>query len=335
MGSWKRRFFEERLSMEDAIYLSRLLNTALPIGECLDLIETGRNTKIVHEIKERLNRGERIEDAIKGRLPKRIESYVQALLGSLPLSKALSLALEFQEGTEKERNGLIRTLAYPCILLFLTLTALYLFDLYGIDSIFVLIRSFEGDLSFYDDLRVFFRILVETVYIASSIIAILILIGIQPKNIVLLYILVSKHCPNSLLNICSCTEFMSLFLICIENGFHTRESLELLKSMKMRPIVSFLAFHLDEKLMEGATLKEAVKQDYYDSSLTRFIKIANYTGDFANVIRSYVELSSQRVSRRLKRYTLTLQLFTYVLIGMIIIFIYRILFMPMQAISIF
>jgi len=321
--------------MEDVIYLSRLLNTALPIGECLDLIETKGNTKTVHDLKEKLDAGERIEDAVKGRLPKQIEGYTQALLASLPLSKALSLALEFQERTEKERNGLIRGLAYPCLLLFFTLTGLYLFDLYGIDSIFVLIRSFEGDLSFYDDLRLFFRILVETVYLSSAVIAIAALIGSRPKNIVLLYILVSKHCPNSLLNICSCTEFMSLFLICTENGFHTRESLQLLKSMKMRPVVSFLAFHLDEKLMEGATLKEAVRQDYYDSSLTRFIKIANDTGDFTNVIHSYVELSSQRVGRRLKRYTLTLQLFTYVLIGMIIIFIYRILFMPMQAISIF
>ena len=335
MAFWKKIFSEERFSMEDMLYLSRLLKTSLPLNECLSLIETGKNGKVIRRMKERMKAGDLIEESVKDYLPKRLETYVLALLNSLPFSSALSLSLQFLEDREKERGELIKALAYPCLLLFLTISALYLFDLYGIDSIFTLIRSFEGDISFYDDLRLLFRIAVRMIYFAVIILSVLLLIGSRPKNLVMLYIFLSRHFPNSLLNICYSAEFMSLFLICISNGFHTRESLNLLKNMKMKPIISFLAFHLDEKLMEGEMLKEAVKQDYYDSALTRFIKIANYTGDFESIIRSYVQLSSQRVSARLKRYTLTLQLFTYILIGMIIIFIYRILFMPMQAISVF
>ena len=335
MAFWKKIFFEERFSLEDILYLSRLLNTSLPLNECLALIETKRNEALIRKMKQRLSAGDPIEEAVKDHLPRRLESYVLALLRSLPLSNALSLSLAFLEDREKEREGLLRAIAYPCLLLFLTVTALYLFDLYGIDSIFSLIRSFEGNTEFYDDLRLIFRIAVRLLYLLAVIAATAALIGSRPKNIVLLYIFLSRHFPNSLLNISCSAEFMSLFLICIDSGFHTKESLDLLKNMKMRPIISFLAFHLDEKLLEGEMLKDAVRQNYYDSALIRFIKIANYTGDFADVIRSYVQLSSQRVSARLKKYTLTLQLFTYVLIGVIIIFIYRILFMPMQAIAIF
>ncbi|MBQ2582699.1 MAG: type II secretion system F family protein [Erysipelotrichaceae bacterium] len=335
MAFWKKIFFEERFSMEDMIYLSRLLDTSLPLNECLMLIETRRNKALILKTKERLNAGESIEEIVKSYLPKRMESYVLALLNSLPFSKALSLSLDFLEDRDKQGGELLRAIAYPCLLLFLTVTALYLFDLYGIDSIFALFRSLESDMSFYDDLRLIFRIAVRVLYCSVALIAVAVLIGSRPKNLVMLYIFLSRHFPNSLLNISCSAEFMSFLLICIRNGFHTKESLDLLKNMKKRPIISFLAFHLDEKLMEGETLKEAVRQNYYDSALIRFIKIANYTGDFGDVIGSYVQLSTKRVSARLKKYTLTLQLFTYALIGMIIIFIYRILFMPMQAIAIF
>ena len=87
--------------------------------------------------------------------------------------------------------------------------------------------------------------------------------------------------------------------------------------------------------MEGESLKEATRKNYYDSSLSRFIKIANYTNEFSEVIGSYVELSRERIRRRIKRYTSALQMMTYIFIGLIIIFIYQILFMPMQAISMY
>ena len=97
--------------------------------------------------------------------------------------------------------------------------------------------------------------------------------------------------------------------------------------------LTFLAFHLDESLMEGEMLKEATKKKYYDSSLSRFIKIANYTNEFNEVVSSYTRMAKEKITRRLKRYTLTIQLATYFFIGAVIVFIYQILFMPMQAIS--
>ena len=92
---------------------------------------------------------------------------------------------------------------------------------------------------------------------------------------------------------------------------------------------------MDESLLEGETLKEAAAKKYYDSSLSRFIKIANYSNDFSLIISSYVKLAKEKIRRRMKRYTFTIQLFTYIFIGAIIIFIYQILFMPMQAISLY
>ena len=92
---------------------------------------------------------------------------------------------------------------------------------------------------------------------------------------------------------------------------------------------------MDEGLMEGESMKEAAGKYYYDSSLSRFIKIANYTNDFSKIIESYIFMAREKIVRRMKNYTLSIQLITYAFIGCVIIFIYQILFMPMKAISIF
>lgn len=323
------------LNVEDVSYLSKLLNTNMSVNECFTLLENKANKKIFADIRNKLDQGEMIENAIKDHLPKQLKTYVISLLNTLSLSASLTLSLKFDQRAREGKRELINSLAYPLILLFITMTSLYLFYLYGIDSIFTLIRTFEADIELFDSLRLVFRIVINVFYYLILILFVLSLFFFKPANVIMLYIFVSKYLPNSLLNIHYSQEFMALFLICSEAGYKTRQSLEILKAMTSKPVISFLAFHLDESLMEGESLKEATRKNYYDSSLSRFIKIANYTNEFSDVIGSYVELSRERIRRRIKRYTSTLQMYTYIFIGLIIIFIYQILFMPMQAISMY
>ena len=195
--------------------------------------------------------------------------------------------------------------------------------------------SLESNIKLYENFRVLFRVVVNVFYYGVLLTFLLIVLCMRPQRIVLLYLFVSKHFPNSFVSIYNSEEFMSLFLICIKAGYSTRESLHILKAMKNKPLISFLAFHMDESLMEGETMKEAAGKDYYDSALSRFIKIATHANDFSKIIESYISLAKEKIARRMKGYTLAIQLITYAFIGAVIIFIYQILFMPMRAISIF
>ena len=335
MGFSLKTLSRKTLTVEDVSYLSKLLDTNMSINECFTLLENRQNKEIFEDIRKKLDEGEMIENAIRDYLPKQLKTYVISLLSTLSFSMSLSLSLKFEQKAQEGKRELVNSLAYPLILLFITMTSLYLFDLYGIDSIFTLISSFEAETGLFDSVRIAFRIMINIFYYLVLIIFILSLFFFKPSNLIMLYIFVSRYLPNSLLNIHYSQEFMALFLICSEAGYKTRQALEILKAMKSKPVISFLAFHLDESLMEGESLKDATRKNYYDSSLSRFIKIANYTNDFSEVISSYVELSREKIRRRMKRYTNTLQMTTYVFIGVIIIFIYQILFMPMQAISMY
>jgi len=326
-------FLRKQLTIEDLSYLSKLLDTGMSLNDSLNLLKNRRNEKVFKAIREKLDQGTLIEKLMPDYLPKEIKPFISSLAGNLSFAETLSLSLYFYKENKDGQNGFFSSIAYPCILLFATLTALYLFDLYGMDAIFSLIRSFDADLSLYQDLRMLFRIMINIFYYLLLIGTLVLVFYMQPKRIVLLYAFLSEHFPDSLINVYYSEEFMSLLLICLNKGFKTRQALELLKKMKSKPVISFLAFHLDESLMEGEMLKEATKKKYYDSSLSRFIKIANYTNEFNEVVSSYTRMAKEKITRRLKRYTLTIQLATYFFIGAVIVFIYQILFMPMQAIS--
>ena len=333
MVSLKKMFYRKEISIDDLSYISKLIDTNLSLHQALELLKNKKNAKIFDAIILSLDKGKMIEEVIVDYLPKQIKSYMLPLLKTLSFSSALSLSLQFSEKHSSSENKILGSIAYPCILLFITVTVLYLFDLYGMDTIFGLISSFDADTGLYQSMRTMFRIFINVFYYGILILILVIIFFIQPKRISLLYIFLSKHFPNSLVNIYYCEEFISLLLICVEKGYKTKESLMILKSMQTKPIVAFLAYHLDEGLLEGETLKQATKKNYYDLSLSRFIKIANYTNDLANMLKTYIELARQRINAKIKQYTLTIQLATYSFIGIIVIFIYQVLFVPMQALS--
>lgn len=333
MESLKKMFCSKKISIEDLTYICKLLKTNISMHQALVLLKSNKNKSIFDDIANSLNKGKLIEEIIVKYLPKGIKGYMIPLLKTMPFSSSLELSLQFYEKHQNNQNKVLGQIAYPCILLFITVTVLYLFDLYGMDTIFGLISSFNADLKLYQSIRVVFRIFINVFYYGILFGILLLIVFIQPKRICLLYIFVSKYFPNSLIHTYFSEEFVSLLLICLQKGYKTKEALQVLMAMKSKPIVSFLAFHMDESLMEGETLKEAAKKKYYDLSLSRFIKIANYTNDFTNMLESYIDLSRERIRKSMKKYTTTIQLSTYSFIGLIVVFIYQVLFVPMQALS--
>ena len=326
MAFLKKIFYKQELSIEDLSYISKLVDTNISLYQTLELLKNKKNEKIFIAINKALKEGKMIEEIIGTYLPSQIKDYMLPLLKTLPFSKALSLSLEFYEKHKQNQNKILGQIAYPCILLFVTMSVLYLFDLYGMDTIFNLISSFNANIELYTSLRIVFRIMITIMYYSMLIVTLLLILYMQPKRITILYVFLSKYFPNSLINTYYSEEFVSLLLICVNNGYKTKQALEILKSMKSKPIVSFLAFHMDESLLEGETLKQAAKKNYYDLSLSRFIKIANYTNEFSKMLESFTLLAREKITKMMKKYTLTIQISTYAFIGAIIMFIYLILF---------
>lgn len=328
-------FNNKTLSFEDLSYLNELLKTNLPIKTCFELIKNKNNEKILENIINDLDSGLLIEEIILNYLSKDINNYISNLIKRLSFKDSLELALSFVNKNKTNLQTFEKALCYPALILFVSLTALYIFDIYGLDVILNLMKTFSSDVNFILLFRLIMRIVIYAFYFGFIIIALLLLFFLKPKRITLFYILICRYLPHSIIKTFFTEDFISLFTITLNFGYKTKDALELLKGLKNKPIISLLAFHIDEKLLTGASLKEATLQKYYDDNLVKFISIASYTTNFIGILNNYAYLASEKIKNKMKKYTTAIQLFSYLIVGVVIIFIYQVLFLPMQAISAF
>lgn len=331
----KNKLKIQTLKIEDLFYLNELLNSNLPIKSCLMLIKNKTNSKIIDDLICKLDKGFLIEEIIDDYLPKDISLYMKNLIKRLSFSESLKLSISFYNKNKENNKILFKSIAYPIFLLFISLTALFIFDNYGLDTILNLMNTFNVDTIAFQYFRVVLKILIYVFYFAFIAISIIVLIFINPKRITLFYIILCKYFSNSIIQIYFTEEFVSLFIIALDLGYHTKDALEILKSLKNKPLISFLAFHIDDQLMAGESLKDASNQEYYDHVLTSFINIASYSNNFTSILNNYALLAKEKIQNKMKLYTSILQLSSYVVIGIVIIFIYQVLFLPMQAINAF
>lgn len=320
------------IKIEELFYLNELLQSDLPLKACLNLITNKQNEKLISDLLVKLEKGSLIEEIIDDYLPKEISAYMKNLLVSLSFKESLTLALSFYNKNKENAVALRKAISYPIVLLFISLTALYLFDSYGLDSILNLMKSFNASTGGFIFLRIILKILVYFFYFSFIVISIIFLIFINDKRITLFYIILSKYLPNSIIKIYFTEDFVSLLVITLNLGYKSKEALEILKRLKNKPVISFLAFHLDDGLLEGKSLTEASKKTYFDETLEKFMNIASYTTNFTGILENYVELANSKIVNSMKRLTTILQLISYAIVGFVIVFIYQVLFLPMQAI---
>ncbi|MBQ1477062.1 MAG: type II secretion system F family protein [Erysipelotrichaceae bacterium] len=321
------------LSFQDLCFLSSLLSTGLSLSFAMELLKEKRNAVILEDILKRMEKGEGAEETFQDHLPEGLGTYLLPLCRVLPFQEALSLSLSFRERQEKSRKEILGSLAYPCILLFVSLTLLYLFDLYGLDTILSLLSAFQESGEAYLILRKIIRVVIHLFFLLLLIFLAGFLYFSSAKRLVYFYVLLSRCLPDSLLHLYYTGEFISLFAETVKMGYKTKESMDILKTIRKKPVISFLAYHLDEELSGGSTLKEAASLVYFDSSLSHFLRIASHTSSFAEILETYADLCLKRIQKKAKALTLVIQCLSYAFIGIVLIFIYRILFIPMQAIS--
>lgn len=329
----RKDFGNKWISIDDLSSLNELLKAGLSLKNGMELIKNRHNEKILNEISGRLDKGELIEKIIKDYLPKEIKAYVLALVSNMSLEKSLDLALSFYYRSKENSDSLNNAILYPFVLLFVSLSSLYLFDAYGLDGILEMLKGLNVEAGVFGIFRIILRIIVYIFYFGMIITFFLYLYFVNRKNICFFYVLLANYLPNTIFQIYFCEQFISLFLICLDMGYKTKESIEVLKALHNKPVISFLAFHMEDKLLKGQSLLDASKQQYYDYALSKYINIAVYTNDFGKLLKDYVLLSRKRIKRAMKKLSLTVQVSSYALIGVMIIFIYQVLFLPMQALS--
>ncbi|MBR2802730.1 MAG: type II secretion system F family protein [Erysipelotrichaceae bacterium] len=322
----------KRLKKEECEALLALLQSGLPLQKALPLLAEKGNEHLLQRILNDLEAGRSGEETLCSLLPAGIAVSLKSLLKVLPLKAALQIAFELEEEDAAQRSAFLKQSAYPLFLLLFSLTGLYLFDLFGFDTLLSLLKSFQSDLYFFTVFRSILRVLIFGLYLLMILAGILFLLCRRRDRQVFLYLKTAPYLRSGIWQLYTSASFISFWNICSRAGLGSRDALQVLRSFKERPLISFLAYHVDEAFRKGAGMEEAVDLHWLDPALKHFVHIALHADDRILLSR-YSEMTREKLKRRLKRIGQAIQLGVYLFIGFLLIFIYQILFLPLQALS--
>ena len=157
-----------KLKYEDLVFLNELLKTGLSFKNSLELLTNKTNEKIIDGIIKKMDIGISVEEVMDAYVPKNVGTYLIPLSKKMSFSDSLNLSLSFIEKEKEYTKSLLGSFLYPFILLFLSLSALYIFDAYGLDTILNMLKSFNENFGNVTAFRIILRIIIYIFYIFIS-----------------------------------------------------------------------------------------------------------------------------------------------------------------------
>ncbi len=264
--------------------------------------------------------------------PKQIREYTEGFMRVLPFSSALPLALKMADA-EKRVGKYLSALTYPCLMFAAMLAGSFVFCEICFPALIGMLDGFRADVSG-------FRAAAAAVRTASVILSVLgivfFLLGLfftrkkrQVKAYRFLASLKVFRIPVEYVS----SQFILFYCQCLDSDLHTRECVEVLKSMRTHPVIADMAETMERELLQGEGFEDAMHHEMFDPSLYRFLKVAVHNDDTAKIMNSYLQMSEQRLMRKCRRLSACIRTAAYSACGVLLIFVYRILMMPLTILS--
>ena len=317
----------------DLLSLDRLLNSDIDLKNALSLIRTRQNQKIIEAIIRKLDRGMTINEVFPNYLKAEFKTYFIALAPYLGLREDLHLSLRLFLEKKDLAASIQKALAYPLGMLMISLAGVYLFNTYCFEALLEAFSAMNTNLAGLKFFKEILDIMISAIFILMIFAFILILYFTRPKRQVLSYVFLLKYLSFSVLKDYFTNEFMIYFRECQNLGIKTYDTIAILKRLKDKPLISYLAHEIDKALLKGNDLKEALSLPIIDERLVYFIKIATSTANGQEMIKLYLDDFKKRFQSLCLKVAKSLQVVAYTLIGLLIIFVYQILFIPMSMLG--
>ncbi len=309
------------------------MDSGFSLTEVMDILQSKKNHIVFSKIQERLERGEESEKFLHEYIPGEYRLYLTNFMKFLPFLESLQLTIEIVLKEKQQKEKLRKQLIYPCGLFIGMCIGIFVFDRTVLPNMLSLLDMFRVS----DNMTVLFSQMIEvvsmSVFLISLCCSILIYFGTRDANICRSYQLISRFFPESILIQYGSLEFARFFLECTRKKIPTRQCLAIMKEMYHRPLVSMLAQSLDQLFQQGTTLTEAIGKIQIENSLVKFMRLAIYSSETEKILIGYLEMSSQRTEKQIENFTKTIQMMTYLSIGVVVIFVYHILLMPMSMLQ--
>lgn len=331
--SFHNRKQSHTLSIEDCNAIVSLMNNGLTLQETMNILKDTKNALIFNEIENRLRSGDSLTNFFYFYLPKNISDYFSGFIRYMSFIAALSTSIQIIKNEEKNRLEIMKGMLYPTLLLLGMICGIWIFNETILPNMITLMAGFSLDSNIYMSMQEIIRIVSILFMILVVVSFVIIFIGLMHNNIVRTYCLISTLFPNSIMIQYASEQFAQFFLECQKRNISTKKALQILSKIHNKPLVSYIAQSMDQHLSKGESIQEAMKVTHVEEALLRFFTVALYASDCEGMLKGYLEMVKIRKTNAIKKYSRNVQLFSYSVIGVVLIFVYRILMMPMSMLQ--
>lgn len=313
--------------------LARLMETGFSMQEAIAITKDAQNKEIMQEIEQKLENGERIAEFFPAFLPNVYKVYFESFIRYMPFQESLTTSISIAKKEEKNRKQIMQGMLYPTLLLLGVLAGVYLFSETILPNMIRLMAGFQMDAETCEWMQSAIRICTKGFFACVLIVLVIVLIALEKKNIVFTYQKIAKLFPNSIFVQVISEQFARFFLECQKRNISTRKTLHILMHLKQQPCVSYIAERMDMYLNEGSDILDAIQKTEVEEALLRFLKISYYSSGSEEMLEGYLEMVQKRKVVAIKRYTKIVQFISYCVCGVVIVFVYQVLMMPMRMLQ--
>lgn len=321
------------MSKTDCEGLCQLLQHGFTLLETLKLLENKRNHNCFLAICKKLEEGTPIEQFFSEYSPQMYRNYFNSFILFLPFTESLKLCVKLSNDETKQKKDIFKNLWYPVLMFLGTIFGIYFFIVFCFPTLISLMKDFSVNSTFMEIVMKIIFMVIQGVMVVVLLFLMIILYFIQKKNHVKGYKILTAYLHFPLIKQLQSNLFARYFYHCIKIGCKTKQSLQILQTIENKPILVFLSQHLEESLLKGEKMEKALQSPYLDETLYHFMNIAIYSSSMESMLEGYIEVNHEKLRVLIKRITKLIQVGTYTTIGLIIIFVYQILIIPLSVMS--
>lgn len=336
-----------RIKIQDISIMTRqmatLVGAGLPIVEALtaliDQTENVRLTKVITQVRESVNEGSSLADAMS-RFPKVFSDLYANMIRAGESSGALDIVLkrlaDFMENQVMLRNKVLSTLSYPIILVLVGIGILSFLLISVVPKVIRIFDELEQALpiptviliAVADFLRDYWWVF--AVVIVGGMLALRQYAATEKGHQMYDRMVLKLPLTGRLLRIIVTTRFARTLAILLNSGIPLLQSMDIAKAVVNNTIISGAIESAKDGIREGESIAEPLRRSkVFPSMVNHMIAVGEKTGELEQMLFKISEAYENEVEMTISRMTSLLGPIVILLLGGIVLFIVLAILLPM------
>ncbi len=336
-----------RITIQDTSIMTRqmatLVGAGLPIVEALnaliDQTENARLKKVLTQVRESVNEGSSLADAMS-RFPKAFSELYVNMVRAGESSGALDIVLkrlaDFMENQVLLKNKVLSTLSYPIILVLVCIAILSFLLVYVVPKVVSIFDELQQALpiptlvliSVTDFLKDYWWALLMV--IGGSILALRQYVATENGHRTYDRIILKIPITGKLLRTIVTTRFARTLAILLNSGIPLLQSMDIARAVANNAIISGAIESAKEGIREGESIAEPLRRSkVFPSMVIHMIAVGEKTGELEQMLSKVSEAYDNEIETTISRMTSLLGPFVILILAAIVLFIVLAILLPM------